>query len=504
MGCFRCTGKSSKKSNKSNSINHKENHNNNTVADKVKVTDQKKDKVKVNLNVSGKKEDSNPNPDQLSLDVKNLNLKEVSDEGKVNGNKAQTFTFDELAAATGNFRSDCFLGEGGFGKVYKGHIERINQVVAIKQLDLHGLQGIREFFVEVLTLSLADHPNLMKLIGFCAEGEQRLLVYEYMPLGSLENLLQDLPHGRKPLDWNTRMKIAAGAARGLEYLHDKMKPPVIYRDLKCSNILLGEDYHPKLSDFGLAKVGPCGDKTHVSTRVMGTYGYCAPDYAMTGQLTFKSDIYSFGVVLLELITGRKAIDHMKPAKEQNLVAWARPLFKDRKRFCEMVDPLLEGQYPIRGLYQALAIAAMCVQEQPNMRPVIADVVSALNYLSSQKYDPQIHPVQISRNGLRSPKERRNGHRCTASYGSDPRARSNGHRRTASNGSETEFDPQIHSIQSSGEGKSSPRVRSNGNSRFSSSGSETESSRKVSSSPRRRRDGHRHFASNVSDTDSSGD
>lgn len=133
----------------------------------------------------------------------------------------------------------------------------------------------------------------------------------------------DLPPSRKPLDWNMRMKIAAGAARGLEYLHDKMKPPVIYRDLKCSNILLGEGYHPKLSDFGLAKVGPIGDKTHVSTRVMGTYGYCAPDYAMTGQLTFKSDIYSFGVVLLELITGRKAIDNTRDHGEQNLVAWVR-------------------------------------------------------------------------------------------------------------------------------------------------------------------------------------
>lgn len=133
----------------------------------------------------------------------------------------------------------------------------------------------------------------------------------------------DIGPGRKVLDWNTRMKIAAGAAKGLEYLHDKMKPPVIYRDLKCSNILLGEGYHPKLSDFGLAKVGPSGDKTHVSTRVMGTYGYCAPDYAMTGQLTFKSDIYSFGVVLLELITGRKAIDSTKCPKEQNLVAWVR-------------------------------------------------------------------------------------------------------------------------------------------------------------------------------------
>jgi serine/threonine protein kinase len=129
------------------------------------------------------------------------------------------------------------------------------------------------------------------------------------------------PAGKEPLDWNTRMKIAAGAAKGLEYLHDKANPPVIYRDFKSSNILLGEDYYPKLSDFGLAKLGPVGDKTHVSTRVMGTYGYCAPEYAMTGQLTLKSDVYSFGVVFLELITGRKAIDHTQPSGEQNLVAW---------------------------------------------------------------------------------------------------------------------------------------------------------------------------------------
>lgn len=131
----------------------------------------------------------------------------------------------------------------------------------------------------------------------------------------------DLPPDKVPLDWNTRMKIAAGAAKGLEYLHDKAQPPVIYRDFKSSNILLGEDFHPKLSDFGLAKLGPVGDKSHVSTRVMGTYGYCAPEYAMTGQLTVKSDVYSFGVVLLELITGRKAIDSTRPHVEQNLVSW---------------------------------------------------------------------------------------------------------------------------------------------------------------------------------------
>ncbi|CAD5178347.1 unnamed protein product [Musa acuminata subsp. malaccensis] len=326
----------------------------------------------------------------LSLDVKKETLMNDKKELSSSGSgciAAQTFTFRELAAATKNFRADCLLGEGGFGRVYKGRLESSNQIVAIKQLDRNGLQGNREFLVEVLMLSLLHHPNLVSLIGYCADGDQRLLVYEYMPLGSLEDHLHDLSPDKKRLDWNTRMKIAAGAAKGLEYLHDKASPPVIYRDLKCSNILLDEGYHPKLSDFGLAKLGPVGDNTHVSTRVMGTYGYCAPEYAMTGQLTLKSDIYSFGVVLLELITGRRAIDNSRAAGEHNLVAWARPLFKDRRKFSQVADPVLQGQYPPRGLYQALAVAAMCVQEQPAMRPLIADVVTALTYLASQTFNP---------------------------------------------------------------------------------------------------------------------
>ncbi|OWM89801.1 hypothetical protein CDL15_Pgr024549 [Punica granatum] len=299
---------------------------------------------------------------------------------------AQTFTFRELAAATSNFRPECLLGEGGFGSVYKGRLESTGQVVAVKQLDRNGLQGTREFLVEVLMLSLLHHPNLVNLIGYCADGDQRLLVYEFMPLGSLEDHLHDLPPDKEPLDWNTRMRIAAGAAKGLEYLHDKANPPVIYRDFKSSNILLEEGFNPKLSDFGLAKLGPVGDKSHVSTRVMGTYGYCAPEYAMTGQLTVKSDVYSFGVVFLELITGRKAIDSTLPHGEQNLVTWARPYFHDRRKFVKLADPRLQGRFPMRGLYQALAVASMCIQEQGAARPLIGDVVTALSYLANQAYD----------------------------------------------------------------------------------------------------------------------
>ncbi|XWS59743.1 hypothetical protein CRYUN_Cryun08bG0147700 [Craigia yunnanensis] len=359
-----------------------------------------KSNIKANKSKKNKKMEQIPR-DQIKATSDKLKTDSLSNGGTSKSGAgehiaAQTFTFRELAKATKNFRAECLLGEGGFGRVYKGRLESTNQVVAIKQLDLNGLQGNREFLVEVLMLGLLHHPNLVNLTGYCADGDQRLLVYEYMPLGSLEDHLHNMSPGKKRLDWNTRMKIAAGAAKGLEYLHDKASPPVIYRDLKCSNILLGEGYFPKLSDFGLAKLAPVGDNTHVSTRVMGTYGYCAPEYAMTGQLTLKSDVYSFGVVLLEIITGRKAIDNSKAAGEQNLVAWARPLFKDRKKFSQMADPMLQVHYPQRGLFQAFAVAAICVQEQPNMRPLIADVVTALTYLASQNFEPDTQPVQGSR------------------------------------------------------------------------------------------------------------
>ncbi|XP_057795349.1 probable serine/threonine-protein kinase PBL23 [Salvia miltiorrhiza] len=303
---------------------------------------------------------------------------------------AQVFTYKEVCAATKNFSPSNLIGEGGFGRVYKGYLESKNMDVAVKQLDRNGFQGNKEFLVEVLVLSLLHHPNLVNLIGYCAEGNHRVLVYEYMPYGSLEDHLLNLSSGKKALDWNTRMKIAQGAARGLEYLHEQANPPVIYRDFKASNILLDSSFNPRLSDFGLAKLGLISDDNHVTTRVMGTYGYCAPEYAQTGRLTTKSDVYSFGVVFLEIITGRRVIDFARPPNEQNLLAWAEPLFKDKKKFHLMADPLLQGNYPEKALFQALAVAAMCLSEDANIRPIMSDVVTALEYLCGHNIQEQDH------------------------------------------------------------------------------------------------------------------
>ncbi|KAI8545619.1 hypothetical protein RHMOL_Rhmol07G0053700 [Rhododendron molle] len=317
----------------------------------------------------------------------------VKESSSQKGNMARSFTFRELSTATRNFKETNLIGEGGFGRVFKGHLDSgqasdafptsISFIVAIKQLNRDGFQGNQEFIVEVLMLSLLHHPNLVNLIGYCSSGDQRLLVYEYMRMGSLEGHLFDIEPDKEPLDWSTGIKIAFGAAQGLEYLHCKANPPVIYRDLKSANILLDENFYPKLSDFGLAKLGPVGDNTHVSTRVVGTFGYCAPEYAMSGKLTLKSDIYSFGVVLLELITGRKAIVLSRKAGEQNLVVWSRPFLKDPKNFIRLADPMLQGRFHVRTLCHAVAITAMCLQESANFRPFIGDIVVALEYLASQ-------------------------------------------------------------------------------------------------------------------------
>eukprot|EP00267_Zea_mays_P040984 XP_008681384.1 putative protein kinase superfamily protein isoform X2 [Zea mays] len=301
------------------------------------------------------------------------------------GSDVLAFTVEELRVATRDFSMSNFVGEGGFGPVYKGRVdERVRpglrqpQAVAVKLLDLEGSQGHKEWLAEVIFLGQLRHPHLVKLIGYCYQDEHRLLVYEFMARGSLEKHL--FKRHSASLPWSTRMRIAIGAAKGLAFLHDAAKP-VIYRDFKTSNILLDSDYTAKLSDFGLAKAGPGEDETHVSTRVMGTQGYAAPEYIMTGHLTTKSDVYSFGVVLLELLTGRKALDKNRPPREQSLVEWARPCLRDARRLERVMDRRLpRPTTPTRAAQKAAGIAHQCLSVSPKSRPQMSHVVQALESL----------------------------------------------------------------------------------------------------------------------------
>ncbi|KAJ3682743.1 hypothetical protein LUZ60_012970 [Juncus effusus] len=307
-----------------------------------------------------------------------------------------SFSFNDLRIATRNFRPDSVLGEGGFGSVFKGWIDEqtlaaakpgTGVVIAVKKLNQDGFQGHREWLAEVNYLGQLSHPNLVKLIGYCFEDEQRLLVYEFMPRGSLENHLFRRGSYFQPLSWNLRMKVALGAAKGLAFLHsDKAK--VIYRDFKTSNVLLDSNYNAKLSDFGLAKDGPTGDKSHVSTRVMGTYGYAAPEYLATGHLTARSDVYSFGVVLLELLSGRRAIDKNKPSGEHNLIEWAKPYLTSKRRVFRILDTRLGTQYSLIGAQKLASLAVQCLSMDARCRPSMAQVVTALESVQGCKDMPK--------------------------------------------------------------------------------------------------------------------
>ncbi|KAH9322820.1 hypothetical protein KI387_017459 [Taxus chinensis] len=320
----------------------------------------------------------------------NPSTPKVGDDLKISS-QLRKFTFNELKSATRNFRPESLLGEGGFGCVFKGWIEEngtapvkpgTGLTVAVKTLNHDGLQGHKEWLAEVNFLGDLIHPNLVKLIGYCIEDDQRLLVYEFMPRGSLENHL--FRKGSLPLAWSIRMKIALGAAKGLAFLHEGAERPVIYRDFKTSNILLDSEYNAKLSDFGLAKDGPEGDKTHVSTRVMGTYGYAAPEYVMTGHLTSRSDVYSFGVVLLEMLTGRRSMDKSRPSGEHNLVGWARPYLGEKRRLYRLIDPRLEGHFSMKGAQKAAQLAHHCLSRDPKARPLMSEVVEVLRPLLNLK------------------------------------------------------------------------------------------------------------------------
>ncbi|GMI97543.1 PBS1-LIKE 17 [Hibiscus trionum] len=317
-----------------------------------------------------------------------LAAKDVKDLQQNPGySNVDVFTYEETRKATEQFRPDYILGEGGFGVVYKGVIDETvrpgykSTAVAVKELNRDGFQGDREWLTEVNYLGQLSHPNLVKLIGYCCEGDHRLLVYEDMASGSLEKHLFRRVGCR--LTWSKRMKIALDAAKGLAFLHGAQRP-IIYRDFKTSNILLDENFNAKLSDFGLAKDGPTGDQTHVSTRVMGTYGYAAPEYVMTGHLTARSDVYGFGVVLLEMLLGRRAMDKCKPNREHNLVEWARPLLNHDKKLLRILDQRMDGQYSAGTALKVGNLAYKCLSKNPKERPLMSEVVELLETLQTDE------------------------------------------------------------------------------------------------------------------------
>ncbi|CAI5472332.1 unnamed protein product [Closterium sp. Yama58-4] len=415
----------------------------------------------------------------------------------------RVFSYPELKSATKGFSNDLLLGAGGFGKVFKGVLKpgssqgsgaasaaanaasnvlesaaaavsgvsggsagggaaaggavngggvgegrrALQQEVAIKKLDSKSLQGHKEWMVEVRLLGLIDHPNLVKLLGFCAEGHRRLLVYEFLPNSSLDRHLfaplsttaaaaaatnntnsyhhrsgsnhhnnhhnhnvqassastashSSHSHSSKkaaaaaaaavlpPLDWATRLKVALGTARGLAYLHEEVQVPIIYRDFKTSNVLLDADFCPKLSDFGLAREGPMGEETHVSTQVRGTAGYAAPEYMMTGRLTPKNDVWAFGVVLLELLTGRPSIDQRRPPPEVNIVQFARPYLHNSADLSKIMDPRLGDKYPKQAAAKVAELARWCLVNDPFKRPIMSEVVQVLTFFLLVVPDPE--------------------------------------------------------------------------------------------------------------------
>ncbi|KAL8035272.1 hypothetical protein ABFX02_12G086600 [Erythranthe guttata] len=297
------------------------------------------------------------------------------------GNSRSFFSYEDLLDATNEFSDQNFLGEGGFGSVYKGILPD-GREIAVKQLKIGGGQGEREFRSEVEIISRVHHRHLVSLVGFCISDERRLLVYDFLPNNTLYFHLHG--EGRPVMDWATRVKIAVGAARGIAYLHEDCHPRIIHRDIKSSNILLDSNFEARVSDFGLAKLA-METNTHITTRVMGTFGYMAPEYASSGKLTEKSDVYSFGVVLLELVTGRKPVDTSQPLGEESLVEWARPILShalETEEFRGLADSGLEGNYVEPEMFRLIEAASACVRHSSAKRPTMGQVVRAFDNMAT--------------------------------------------------------------------------------------------------------------------------
>lgn len=299
---------------------------------------------------------------------------DVSIEVQSNIGWGRWYNLKELEVATGGFSEENVVGEGGYGVVFRGVLPD-GSVVAVKNLLNNKGQAEKEFKVEVEAIGKVRHKNLVGLVGYCADGAQRMLVYEYIDNGNLEQWLHGDVGPISPLTWDIRMRIAIGTAKGLSYLHEGLEPKVVHRDIKSSNILLDKTWNPKVSDFGLAKLLGSG-ANYVTTRVMGTFGYVSPEYASTGMLNEGSDVYSFGILLMEIITGRSPVDYSRPPGEMNLVDWFKGMVASR-RGEELLDPLIEVKPSPRALKRALLVCLRCIDLDASKRPKMGQIVHML-------------------------------------------------------------------------------------------------------------------------------
>ncbi|XP_060209245.1 probable LRR receptor-like serine/threonine-protein kinase At1g53430 [Lycium barbarum] len=284
------------------------------------------------------------------------------------------FRFRQIKAATGNFDPANKIGEGGFGSVYKGTLSD-GTIIAVKQLSSKSKQGNREFVNEIGMISALQHPHLVKLYGCCIEGNQLLVIYEYMENNCLARALFGRDDLRLNLDWATRKRICSGIAKGLAYLHEESRLKIVHRDIKCTNVLLDKDLNAKISDFGLAKLDD-EENTHISTRIAGTVGYMAPEYAMRGYLTDKADVYSFGVVALEIVSGRSNTNYRPKEEFVYLLDWAYVL-QEQGNLSELVDPRLGTSYSKKEALRMINLALLCTNPSPTLRPSMSSVVSML-------------------------------------------------------------------------------------------------------------------------------
>ncbi|XP_059435610.1 probable LRR receptor-like serine/threonine-protein kinase At1g07650 isoform X2 [Corylus avellana] len=300
----------------------------------------------------------------------------TSREQELKGLDLQTgfFTFRQIKIATNDFDAANKLGEGGFGAVYKGTLLD-GTIIAVKQLSSKSKQGNREFVNEIGMISGLQHPNLVRLYGCCIERNQLLLVYEYMENNSLSHALFGPEEGKVKLDWPTRHKICVGIARGLTFLHEESPLKIVHRDIKTSNVLLDRDLNPKISDFGLAKLDE-EENTHISTRVAGTIGYMAPEYALWGYLTYKADVYSFGIVALEIVAGKNNTKFRPSEDFVCLLDWALVL-QQKGNLMELVDPKLGSNFSKEEAVRIIKVALLCTNPSPTLRPTMSAVVSML-------------------------------------------------------------------------------------------------------------------------------